>query len=174
MARRVDRAAPGQATAPHLIGVLTQRWNLVGAALGRQVSARAPGDQPLLYERFVDLGHGVRGLVFVDATVPTWDLLAVTDHGLVALRTQPPDDVVGLDHLHPGTPGMVVDGTQRDGRTWIGPDGQVFTGIDTGEAGHYHLYRWQVTDATGSTLRPVDLGTVCLDDLHGTYGTCAD
>jgi hypothetical protein len=49
----------------------------------------------------------------------------------------------------------------------------VFTRVETGDVGRYHVYEWQVTDSSGARLTAVDLGTVCIDDFQGSYGTCA-
>jgi len=56
---------------------------------------------------------------------------------------------------------------------WIGPDGQVFTSLQTGGPGQDELCEWQVTDGSGTELTAVDLGRLCMDDYWGNYGTCA-
>jgi hypothetical protein len=75
-------------------------------------------------------------------------------------------------YLHPGT-FAVTDGRDvRAAATWIA-GGKVFTRVETGAFDRFQTYEWQVTDSSGTTLTPVDLGVVCMDDFEGTYGTCA-
>jgi hypothetical protein len=66
-----------------------------------------------------------------------------------------------------------VDGKPHRSDTWLGPDDQVFSRVETGGAGHYRVYEWQVVDSSSTRLRAVDLGEVCMDDFQATYGTCS-
>jgi hypothetical protein len=122
-----------------------------------------------LFETYVDLGHGVRGLAVADDGSATWNLLALTDQGLVPVSVAGGH---GPDSLHPGTLGLLVDGKARNADTWIA-GGRVFTRLETGETGRYRTFEWQVTDASATKLAAVDLGTVCLDDYWAIYGTCS-
>jgi hypothetical protein len=153
---------------PHEKSVFDQRFDLVGSLDGRPVSAHIGKGPVRLLETFVDLGHGVRGLVVVDDVAAWWNLLAVTPRGLVPLS--PTEPGTGQT-LHPGTLGFRDDGKLRAAQTWIA-DGTVFTRVETSRAGRFQLYEWQVTDSSGAKLTPVDLGTVCIDDFQQTYGTC--
>lgn len=145
-----------------------QDYDLVGVVDGRPVSVRIGKVGTRLFKTFVDLGHGVRGLVAADESEGAWNLLALTPRGLVPLS--PAVSHSGLT-LHPGTIGFRVDGKARAASTWIA-DGKVFTRVETDQVGRYDVYEWQVTDSSGAKLTPVDLGTVCIDDFQDTYGTC--
>ncbi|WP_151083792.1 hypothetical protein [Nocardioides cynanchi] len=159
---------------PHTVSPFDQVFDVAGTIDGRHVSAPAGYAMPALYQTFLDLGHGVRGLAVKDDSKGTWNLLAVTSHGLVPLVAQDPSNGKnGSVYLHPGTVGVIVTGKPRAAETWIGPDQQVFTRVATDQVGRFHTYEWQVTDASGTKLVAVDLGTVCIDDFQGTYGTCA-
>ena len=74
--------------------------------------------------------------------------------------------------LHPGAYAVIDHGKGHPADTWVGPDGQVFTSVQIGSIGQDELYRWQVTDDSGTTLEAVDLGPLCIDDFWGPYGTC--
>ncbi len=159
---------------PHTASFIKQTYDVVGTIDGHQVSARAGYAMPRVLQTFVDLGHGVRGLVGVDDSLETWNLLAVSGDGLVPVA--PPDPShggQGETYLHPGTLGLIEDGTARTADTWIGADGHVFTRVATDRTGRFRTYEWQVTDSSGTRLRAVDLGTLCIDDFWGTYGTCS-
>ena len=146
-----------------------QAYDVVGTIDGHDVSAPGGVFQPILFKRFIDLGHGVRGLAVDNnsGSAPSWNLLSFVDSRLVPLTV-----ASGLNGLHPGT--QVVDdhGQGRPATTWIGPRGQVFTSVQTGGPGQDELIRWQVTDGSGTRLAPVDLGRLCMNDYWGTYGTC--
>jgi hypothetical protein len=43
--------------------------------------------------------------------------------------------------------------------------------VETSHVGRFETYEWQVTDTSATQPAPVDLGTVCIDDFQGTYGT---
>jgi hypothetical protein len=61
--------------------------------------------------------------------------------------------------------------------SWMGRDGRLYTRIGTARPGRDHVYGWQPVGGTAYTapvLQAVDLGTVCLDEALGTYGTCRD
>ena len=118
---------------------------------------------------FVDLGHGVRGLAVDNVGAEqSRTLLSFVDGKLVRLPISG-----GLPGLHPGTQVAPYRGKGQAGVTWIGPDGQVFTSLQTGGPGQDELFEWQVTDGSGTELTAVDLGRLCMDDYWGTYGTCA-
>jgi hypothetical protein len=131
-----------------------QIYDVVGTIDGHPVRARAGVFIPLLFKTFVDLGHGVRGLAVEDADHgPGWNFLAYVDRSLIPAGVN--------SNLHPGDP---YD-------TWVA-GGKAFTRVPHGTVGHYELYRWEVTDASGRHVVPVDLGEVCMDDFDLTYGTC--
>jgi hypothetical protein len=163
------RSVTGQ---PHTSSRYDQTYDVVGSVEGQHVSARIGKARTRLFTTYVDLGHGVRGLAAADPQTSAWNLLAVTDQGLVPLSFGSPADTPGGQfYLHPGTNEVTVGGHIRPATTWIA-DGRVFTRVDTARFGRYRTYEWQVTDSSGTTLEPVDLGTVCIDDFQGTYGTC--
>jgi hypothetical protein len=137
-----------------------QIFDLVGTIDGHRVSAEAGLLGPNVLKTFVDLGHGVRGIVVTDATGadpsgPGWNLLSYVDGRLTLTAVR--------SNLGPGT---------SYGDTWVGPGGLVFMRVPYGTVGHDELYRWQVTDSSGKAVVPVDLGPVCIDDFEGSYGTC--
>jgi len=157
---------------PHTDSPYEQIYEVVGTLEGRPVSAPIGKARTRLFTTYVDLGHGVRGLVAADPQEPEWNLLAVTDHGLVRLSAPDPSHGAnGGFYLHPGTQADTVDGIAREAVTWIA-DGRVFTRVETDEFGRFETYQWQVTNASATTLTPVDLGTVCIDDFLNAYGTC--
>jgi hypothetical protein len=159
---------------PHTASPYDQIIEVVGTLDGRPVSASIGKARTRLFTTYVDLGHGVRGLVAADPQESMWNLLAVTAHGLVRL------DVPGLRQaaddnsvLHPGAQFLSANGQFRQTITWIA-DGRVFTRVETSDFGRFDTYEWQITDASSRTLTPVDLGAVCIDDFLGVYGTCVD
>jgi hypothetical protein len=157
----------------HTRSILKQVYDVKGTIDGREVSAPAGYGLPRLLTTFVDLGHGVRGLAVIDDSKATWNLLAVAGGGLEPLVAEDPSNGArGTSYLHPGTHAVFVDGKPRTADTWIGPDGVVFTRVETDRVGHFQLYEWQVADSPATKLEPVDLGTVCIDDFQATYGTC--
>jgi len=144
-----------------------QQYVVQGTIDGHDVSAPAGLSFPNLVQTFVDLGHGVRGIAITDDGLGVWHLLSFVDGRLVPLAA-PEGDFT----LHPGVI-SVADGKVFDvAQTWISPDKQVFTRLQTGGAGQFQLYQWQVTDGSGTKLEPLDRGQVCIDDYWGTYGTC--
>jgi hypothetical protein len=146
--------------------VFKQLYVVKGTIEGHDVSASVGPSFPNLVTRFVDLGHGVRGLAVANSP-ETWTLLSFVDGRLVTLAAPR-----GENSLHPGVLALLHRGKVEHAETWIGPDGQVFTSLQTGGLGQDELIRWQVTDSSGTRLEPVDLGRVCIDDYQGTYGTC--
>jgi hypothetical protein len=158
---------------PHTSSTFTQTYDVTGTIDGHRVSAFGGYSMPQLYKMFVDLGHGVRGLAVQDMSKATWHLLGLGPSGLHRLEAPDPSHGAdGHEYLHPGTEGVFVDGKPVSAETWIGPDGQVFTRVETSHVGRFETYLWQVTDASATHLVPVDLGTVCIDDFQGSYGTC--
>jgi hypothetical protein len=154
-----------------------QAYDVVGTIDGRHVSARIGVGNAFLYKTYVDLGHGVRGLVAPAYEGGPWTILSVTDLGLMrALPVGPRHGADQDEYLHPGTLGLsTAQGAPRQAATWIA-DGKVFTRVETGTFGRYRTYEWQVGDtsnAPSSALQPVDLGLVCMDDFQSTYGTCS-
>jgi hypothetical protein len=132
-----------------------QGYDVVGTIDGHHVSAHAGDFGPILFKTFVDLGHGVRGLVVENAVDGhTWNVLSYVDGSLGDTRVR--------SNL---LPGAIFD-------TFVGPDHEVFTRVDLETVGHYELYRWEVSDDSGRYLVPVDQGEVCMDDYEGTYGNC--
>ncbi len=153
----------------HAQSVFHQVFDVLGTIDGHDVSARAGVFGPTLFKTFVDLGHGVRGLAVDNiGAEQSWTLLSFVDGKLVRLPISG-----GLHGLHPGTQVVPYRGKGQVGVTWIGPDGQVFTSLQTGGPGQDELFEWQVTDGSGTELTAVDLGRLCMDDYWGTYGTCA-
>jgi hypothetical protein len=149
-----------------------QTYDVVGTVDGQQVRARIGKARALLYTTYVDLGHGVRGLVANDTPSTTWNLLALTDHGLIPVALESPtNDAGGQFSLHPGTLLVRVGGQLHPAVTWIA-GGKVFTRVATNDFGRFETYEWQVTDSSGTTLEPVGLGTVCIDDYAVSYGSC--
>src|SRR3954454_13912161 len=143
----------------HASSEFHQVYDVVGTIDGHDVSAPAGEFNPLLYKRLVDLGHGVRGLA-VNSGPETWHILAFVDGRLVPV-VAPQGDY----RLHPGVPSVIYDGQGHLAQTWIGPDGQVFTTVQTGGVGQDELIQWQVTDSSGTKLEPVDRGQACIDDF---------
>jgi hypothetical protein len=152
----------------HATSEFHQLYDVAGAIDGHAVSARAGVFNPFLYERLIDLGHGVRGLAVDNVGADqSWTLLAFVHGKLVPLPAPG-----GTYSLHPGTQSVRDHGKGHEAENWIGPDGQVFTTVQTGGPGQDQLFEWQVTDGSGTELAPVNLGHVCMDDFWGTYGTC--
>jgi hypothetical protein len=59
--------------------------------------------------------------------------------------------------------------------SWLTPQGRLFTRVGTSRDGRYHVYAWHPTGGSASTAPTLvarDLGTVCIDETMGTYGTC--
>jgi hypothetical protein len=138
----------------HAKEAFDQVYDLVGTIHGDPVRAPAGVFTPTLLKTFVDLGHGVHGLAVENARDGSgWNLLPYVDHSLVPTRVN--------SNLLPG------DLYQ----TWVA-GGKAFTRVPHGTVGHYELYRWEVTDASGRQVVPVDLGEVCMDDFEDTYGNC--
>ncbi len=146
---------------------LHQVYDVVGTIDGHDVSARAGVFNPLLYKAFLDLGHGVRGLAVTSGPEPTWHILALVDGHLVPVAAPR-----GTYRLHPGVQSVLYRGKGQFAQTWIGPDGRLFTSVQTGGVGQDELIQWQVADSSGTKLEPVDLGRMCMDEFWGTYGTC--
>jgi hypothetical protein len=67
-------------------------------------------------------------------------------------------------------------GDQAAYLSWLTPDGHLFTRVGTEVPGRFHVWAWQPIGgdaATAPTLVARDLGPVCIDEMLGTYGTCA-
>lgn len=67
----------------------------------------------------------------------------------------------------------VVDyrGELTEQRTWITPEGTMFTAILLDwETRRHHLWRWD--DNVGETISAIDLGEACIDWESGEYGRC--
>jgi hypothetical protein len=139
----------------HTTDPMKQGYDLVGTIDGHHVSAHAGGFTSTVFKTFVDLGHGVRGIVVEGADIETgWNVLSYVDGTL--RDTQVRSDVL---------PGAVFD-------TFVGPAHEVFTKIRLATVGHFEVYRWEVSDDTGRYLIPVKVGEVCFDDFESTYGSC--
>jgi hypothetical protein len=64
------------------------------------------------------------------------------------------------------------EGELTEQRTWITPDGLMFTALLLDwETGRHQLWQWD-PDA-GETISTIDLGEVCIDWEAGEYGRCA-
>jgi hypothetical protein len=73
--------------------------------------------------------------------------------------------------------GGFTHGGDSEFLSWVANDGRIFTRVGTGRPGRYRVYAWDQVDAPSPsvpTLQARNLGIVCVDDLWGTYGTCAD
>jgi hypothetical protein len=63
------------------------------------------------------------------------------------------------------------DGTLAEQRTWLTPDGQLFTAVRLDQGtGRHQLWRWN--DNMGDTITPTDFGVVCIDWETDDYGRC--
>jgi hypothetical protein len=150
----------------HTTSVFKQAFDVVGTIDGHHVSAPAGVFDPGVLETFVDLGHGVRGLVVLN-DASSWKILSFVDDRLVTVS------VTASSGVRPGATGVLDEqGAGHPVDTWIGPQGDLFSTVQTGGIGQDELIRWQVTDGSGSTLVADDLGPVCIDRYWGTYGTC--
>jgi len=68
----------------------------------------------------------------------------------------------------------VVDheGEMTEQRTWLTPDGSMFTAVLLDwETRRHHLWRWN-DDLEAETIAPTDLGEACIDWETGNYGRC--
>jgi hypothetical protein len=157
----------------HAASDQNQVYDVVGTIAGHHVSAPVGTWLVGLMKRYVDLGHGVHGLAPFSIGEGGWDwhLMAYVDGRLVPLPVAG-DPHPGPFSLRPGADPVVADGKGHAGSTWISPGGRVFTTVSLGDQGYVELYEWQVTDSSGTELRAVDLGEVCMDSFWGTYGTC--
>jgi hypothetical protein len=69
-----------------------------------------------------------------------------------------------------------VHGVDRAYLSWLTREGRLYTRVGSPTPGRFHVWAWMPTggDATAPpTLVARDLGTVCIDETLGTYGTCA-
>ena len=68
----------------------------------------------------------------------------------------------------------IVDhqGQMTEQRTWLTPDGSMFTAVLLdAETRRHHLWRW-VDDLDAETIAPTDLGEACIAWETGEYGRC--
>lgn len=68
----------------------------------------------------------------------------------------------------------IVDhqGEMTEQRTWLTPDGSMFTAVLLDwETRRHHLWRWS-DDLDAETIAPTDLGEACIDWETGDYGRC--
>jgi hypothetical protein len=117
----------------------------------------------------VDLGQGRYGVLVSQegGDQDSWHVYARTGDRIVRLTTSGRVPLGG--------------GFLRDGDavylSWLTPAGHLYTRVGTRVPGHFRVYAWRPSLAgagSGSwTLHAVSLGTVCIDDLLGTYGTCS-
>jgi hypothetical protein len=144
----------------------TPNTDLVLRSAGTTTRVRVPhGWPPVLRARPVTPGgqHGV--LISQEGgDSDTWRVFVDHDGRPVELPTDGP---VSLG-------GGFTSGSAAAYVSWVSRAGQVFTRVGTGDLGRYRVYEW-VPDSGSPlpVLRARDLGTVCIDDLFGHYGTCA-
>lgn len=63
------------------------------------------------------------------------------------------------------------EGELTEQRTWITPDGQMFTALSLDwETGRHQLWQWDPN--AGETISTIDLGEACFDWEAGDYGRC--
>ncbi len=143
-------------------------YDLVRTGDGTTQSVRVPrGWAPSLFPGPVRLDGGADGLLLSQegGDSDTWRVYA--DRG-------------GVQELAQHGPVPLGGGFSHDGGrvflSWLTPDGHLYTRIGTEQPGHFRVYAWQPTGGdtgTPPTLVAHDLGTVCIDDMWQTYGTCA-
>jgi hypothetical protein len=132
-------------------------------------SAHVPiGWSPSLFRAPVHLGDGTLGVLLSQdgGDSDTWRVYADRGGQVQELMQRGPLPLGG---------GFTHDGDHAY-YSWLTPGGDLYTRVGTGRPAHFHVYAWRLTggDATTApTLVAHDLGTVCIDDMWQTYGTCA-
>jgi hypothetical protein len=64
-------------------------------------------------------------------------------------------------------------GEMTEQRTWVTPEGKMFTSVLLDfETRRHHLWRWH-DDLDAETIAPTDLGEACIDWETGEYGLCS-
>jgi hypothetical protein len=147
----------------------THRFVLLARHAGRTLRIRVPLNfPPVLDDSAVDLGHGRHGVLVSQegGDQDSWHVYTRAGDRIVRLATSGRVDLGG---------GFLRDGNSTY-LSWLTFAGRLYTRVGAKGPGHYRVYAWRPSDAGpgGSrTLHAVALGTVCIDDLLGTYGTCS-
>lgn len=154
--RRLDPgAAPGSAS-----------YVLVVRSRGTVRSVRVPaGPAPVLQGTPVSIGELTDGVLVSQkgGGSDTWRVFVAWGGRISTLKARGP---VALG-------GGFTHGTAY--LSWLGADGRPYTRLGTSRPGHFRVWAWLPSAATAWTppvLVAHSLGTVCLDDVRQTYGTC--
>jgi hypothetical protein len=143
-------------------------YDVLHSADGVVHSARvAQGWGPSLFPSPVRLDHGTSGLLLSQegGDSDTWRVYVDRGGRVQELDQEGPLPLGG---------GFTHDGDHTV-YSWLTPGGRLYTRVGLDQPAHFHVYAWQPTggDATTPpTLVAHDLGTVCIDDMWNTYGTC--
>jgi hypothetical protein len=147
----------------------TTTWRLEYTGTGDTQSVRVPsGWAPTMYRTPVRVGDLTQGVLVSQegGDSDTWRVYVQWGGRVQQLVTQGPLPLGG---------GFGPDGESAY-LSWMGRDGRLYTRVGTAEPGRFHVYAWQPSGGTAydaPALQAVDLGTVCLDETLGTFGTCA-
>ena len=147
----------------------TSRWRLEYTGTGGTRSVRVPaGWAPSMYRSPVRVGDLTEGLLVRQegGDSDTWRVYVRWGGRVQQLVTRGPLPLGG---------GFGPDGDTAY-LSWMDHDGNLYTRIGTTHPARFHVYAWRPVGGTAydaPVLQAVDLGTVCLDQTLGTYGTCA-
>jgi hypothetical protein len=172
----VERPRPGTRTVRFKTDVWTlrrtpqvelgmHRYDLLDRHRGHTLVARVPLDfPPVMFGSPVDLGGGRRGVLLSQegGDRDSWHVYTRSSGEVRRLTTSGPVRLGG---------GFVRTGDAAY-LSWLTPDGQIYTRVGTPRPGHFRVFAWKPVGHGATGLRAVPLGTVCIDDLLGTYGTC--
>lgn len=120
---------------------------------------------PVMFRRPVHLGRAAHGVLLSQegGDLDSWHVYARWDGRIRQLPTRGPVRLGG-GFLETGDTAYL---------SWTTPAGRLFTRVGTPRPGHFRVYAWRAgLGPAGPYLHAVSLGTVCIDDLLGTYGTC--
>jgi len=143
-------------------------YDLVVRSHGTVRRVRVPAGRPPVLERTpVSIGELTDGVLVSreGGGSDTWRVYVAWGGRISALATRGPV-VLGAGRTARGS---------RAYLSWLGADGRPYTRLDTARPRHFRVWAWLPSAATAWTppvLVAHSLGTVCLDDLRQTYGTC--
>jgi hypothetical protein len=144
-------------------------WTLgVSGRLAARSVAVAPGSAPSLFRTPVRVGDLTQGVLLSQegGDLDAWRVYVDWDGRIQELPTR------GSVQLGGGFTGRHPEVAYL---SWMSADGSLFTRIGEATPGRYRVYAWRPEDATAATaptLVAQDLGTLCIDEMLGTYGTC--
>jgi hypothetical protein len=149
-------------------GVLIHRSH--GSVQAVQAVQVPRGWTPRLFRAPVRLADGAPGVLLSQegGDSDTWRVYADVAGQVRQVRTRGPLPLGG-GFAKTATGESVV-------YSWLTPEGRLFTRIGTPTPGRFRAYEWLPSGGTASvapTLVAHELGTVCIDETLGTYGTCS-